>query len=109
MIGDIGVLSTDSGSKLKEEKVKTIENFEKNVSSIEAFSDSFRKANDLDPLDYLKKEKNVNSKYKSSDLFDSNDPKDRLDTLLKSLEKSNKDNVNENTKKDGEIITLLLS
>ncbi|EEB14590.1 Radixin, putative [Pediculus humanus corporis] len=89
---------SDTGGKLKEIKLKTSKNIEKDISSIENFGESLSKNCDLDSQESFKKEKNVN-KYKS-DLFDANDPKDRLDTLLKSLEKTNKDNLNDNTKKE---------
>lgn len=94
-----GGFSSDVGTKLKEGKSKIVGNSEKDISSIENFGESLGKS-DIDSPDSCKKEKNINSKYKS-DLFDSNDPKDRLDTLLKSLEKTNKDNFNDNTKRDG--------
>lgn len=90
-----GGLNSDVGTKLRDVKIKSCG--ERAVSPVDSFG---KASSDVESLDNCKKEKNTNTKYKT-DLFDPNDPKDRLDTLLKSLEKTNIDNFNDNTKRDG--------
>ncbi|KAK6619861.1 hypothetical protein RUM44_006261 [Polyplax serrata] len=89
-----GGLNSDVGTKLRDVKIKSCG--ERAVSPVDSFG---KASSDVESLDNCKKEKNTNTKYKT-DLFDPNDPKDRLDTLLKSLEKTNIDNFNDNTKRD---------